>query len=366
MKRKAFTLVELLVVIAIIGILVGLLLPAVQAAREAARRMSCQNNMKQVALATHNFESTYKSFPSGLTAKVHRNSTSGQPIDWYGTTVFTAILPFLEQSSIYEMWDLSGTFAAAQLNTFEPGRPFARNEKAATAQPVATYLCPSDLIENPVVELTYNGGGQAQGAGNTGSGGKERGFPLGFFAMSSYLASGGTHSTYFRDPLMQSDGMFFMTDEDSQPEDFQTFLRDYEVPAKFADVFDGTSNTILYGERFHYDPVFDRRFHDPAPKWSRYPISQWGAWSWTGGGNGTTHVFGSARVPINFQSSENSNADFDSVNNRTSAYGSGHPGGANFAFTDGSVRFLSDDINMIVFRSLATKRGGEQIDYEAY
>lgn len=347
MKRNAFTLVELLVVIAIIGILVGLLLPAVQAAREAARRMSCQNNMKQIGLATHNFESTYKKFPPGLTTKQYVRPGSSRPSDWYGNTVFTFILPYMEQSAIYEKWNFDGTYEAARLNAADPANPRLRNRNAATAQPVGSYLCPSDLIQETVIELDY----------------ARAGYPLGFFAMTSYLGSGGTHSTYFRDPLMQNDGMFYMTDEDSQPESYQQFLRDNEVEAKFADVFDGTSNTLLYGERFHFDPVFDRKLHNHPTRFSRYPINKWGAWSWTGGGNGTTHVFGSARVPINFRTPESAPASYASVNDRMSAYGSGHTGGANFVFADGSVHFLTDSINMVVFRSLATKRGYEQIDF---
>lgn len=98
-SRRAFTLVELLVVIAIIGILVGLLLPAVQAAREAARRMQCQNNLKQMGLALHNYHDTYNSFPGGTTINGPCCGTPAQ------MTWAIAILPFIEQSSIYNQYD---------------------------------------------------------------------------------------------------------------------------------------------------------------------------------------------------------------------------------------------------------------------
>ncbi|MCA9159725.1 MAG: DUF1559 domain-containing protein, partial [Planctomycetales bacterium] len=105
-KRVGFTLVELLVVIAIIGILVGLLLPAVQAAREAARRMQCSNNIRQLALATHNFESAYKRFPPGLLVK--KKGMQDQPPlaeEWdkhSGIGHLVHLMPYMEQSAIYQ------------------------------------------------------------------------------------------------------------------------------------------------------------------------------------------------------------------------------------------------------------------------
>lgn len=117
-KRKGFTLVELLVVIAIIGILVGLLLPAVQAAREAARRMSCQNNMKQIGLAVLNFESTYKFFPP---ARV--DAAPGFPVVEMGVPAPTTgtiahgpgifLLPYMEQTQVYDLYDLKQTWSSA-------------------------------------------------------------------------------------------------------------------------------------------------------------------------------------------------------------------------------------------------------------
>jgi prepilin-type N-terminal cleavage/methylation domain-containing protein len=345
-KRRGFTIVELLVVIAIIGILIALLLPAVQAAREAARRMQCQNNLKQIALATHNFESSMKRFPDGLTTKRFVRPGSSRTSDWFGETVFAFLLPQLEQQAIYELWDWEGTYQAAIANTRDPGNVRLANKNAATAQVVPTYLCPSDLIAEPVIELDF----------------RLAGYPTGFFGMSSYIANGGTYSTYFRDPLMQNDGMFYMTGEDSKPEAFQQNLRTDEVPATFSDVLDGTSNTLLFGERFHYDPVFDRKLHDHPTKFSRYPISRWGTWGWTGGGNGTTHVFGSSRVPINYSTPESAPVSYSSVNLRMSAFGSAHTGGSSFAFADGSIHFLSDSINFALFQALSTRRGGEMLD----
>ncbi len=145
-NRSAFTLVELLVVIAIIGILVGLLLPAVQAAREAARRMQCSNNLKQIALATHNYESTFKRFPA-LTG-----SSSFSPQ--------ARVLPFIEQANLQRLIDFNqplfvGPAWAAQLNPLF-------NQATGTVVPV--FLCPSESV-SPTRPTTVAGGGTAAFAG---------------------------------------------------------------------------------------------------------------------------------------------------------------------------------------------------------
>jgi prepilin-type N-terminal cleavage/methylation domain-containing protein len=124
--RAAFTLVELLVVIAVIGVLVALLLPAVQAAREAARRTHCQNNLKQIALAGHNYHDTYSKLPPASTHPA-LNGSSG----------FAAVLPFLEQGSLYTLYD------------FSQGNSAPINQ-ACVSQRIATYLCPSCVFARPV------------------------------------------------------------------------------------------------------------------------------------------------------------------------------------------------------------------------
>lgn len=332
--RNAFTLVELLVVIAIIGILVALLLPAVQQAREAARRLQCVNNIRQLGLASHSYHAAQRSFPPGLTA--HRTS------DWHGNTMFAFLLPYLEEAALGDIWNYGNNAADALSNTMDPvTRTFTQNAPSATV--ISSFLCTSDTLpENPVL-LNWSSPGYARG----------------WHGVTSYVGNGGTTSTYFRDPGMRSDGMFFMTGPDSQPESFQRHLKPNQKPARIGKVKDGTSKTILFGERDHSDPYFDARLHETGSH-SRYPLHKWGAWGWTGGGNGTTHVFASSRVNINYETLPTA-AGFTSVNLRMSAFGSNHTGGANFTFGDGSTRFISDGIELVTLQALSTRSGSEII-----
>src|SRR5687767_10434986 len=132
--RLGFTLVELLVVIAIIGVLVALLLPAVQAARESARRMQCANNLKQIGLALVNYHDTNKWFPPGA---VWRSSTAGDN-DNRGS-FFVRILPFVEQQSLYNLFDFNK-------NTDDQRLTSASTSELLRGQVIASYICPSDTV----------------------------------------------------------------------------------------------------------------------------------------------------------------------------------------------------------------------------
>ena len=337
--RQGFNLVELLVVIAIIGILVGLLLPAVQAAREAARRMSCGNNLKQLGLAIHNRESSLGRAPGGL-----HQASSTSPSRFFGRTFLVDLLPYIEAQSVFARWNLRDTWADADSNALDPATG-ERNTNAVTAVAISTLLGPTDPLSNSVVQLTYVG----------------TGFCLGHFGMSSYVASSGTYSTYFGDVGMKSDGMFFMTGPNSKPFANQALLTANAKGVKFSEVSDGLSNTLMLGERYHKDDNFDRILHNHPSAFSRYPIAQWGVWGWYGGGNGTTHAFASTLVPLNFRTPANATANFASVNQRMSSFGSGHSGGANFCLGDGSVRFIANSVDLVTYQAISTKAGAEII-----
>jgi prepilin-type N-terminal cleavage/methylation domain-containing protein/prepilin-type processing-associated H-X9-DG protein len=307
---RGFTLVELLVVIAIIGVLIALLLPAVQAAREAARRMSCNNNLKQIALATHNYHDRVGTFPSGTLLKTF----STQP-KMRGPSLFIFILNEMEQSSLRNLLDLN-----------DPLNNEAGGQSSLAAKVLPVLVCPSDVIpQNPVQHGTSGRWhGLTSYGGNGGTGGTHR-----FFCVSN--------------PLM-TDGMFFETGPISNPVPRQS-------PVRMADVRDGTSNTLFFGERSHTDPVFDGW----AGGAGEQLIGNYGWWH-TAGGLAIVDASMSTLAPMNYRA-DTSQPSFACL--RVGAFGSFHPGGANFALVDGSVRFISQTIDMNVYRALSTRQGNE-------
>ena len=336
-SRRGFTLVELLVVIAIIGILIGMLLPAVQQVREAARRASCSNKVRQIALASHNYQSSFGKLPDGI--YVNKDSST---IGFYGQTVFTKILPHIEQNNIYDRWDFADNGTAAASNSLDINGN--KTADAPTASVIDLYVCPSDLFAEPVVELDYSVSGYATG----------------FFGVMSYAANGGTYSTYFRDAGMQDDGAFFMTGPDSKPDAGLVNLIENAEPASLDNMYDGTSNTLLFGEKYHFDQNFEDILRPGGSSArSRYRLDAWSVWGWFGGGNGTTGTFGSTQMGLNYEVPDDASNSYVEVNRRTSAFGSGHAGGANFALGDGSVKFVATEIDNVTYQGLSTRDEGE-------
>ena len=148
-RSRGFTLVELLVVIAIVAVLIGLLLPAVQNAREAANRMSCTNNLRQLAIAAHHFHDDHGKFPTGARLPV---DVGDRPTG--GTNLWVELLPYFEQDNLYKKWDDNDN-----RNNVAGGRD------ATQAQVIKILLCPSDPLPEPVVELTAAVGSPLLGPG---------------------------------------------------------------------------------------------------------------------------------------------------------------------------------------------------------
>ena len=305
-------MVEVLVVIAIIGLLLGLLLPAVQAAREAARRLQCTNRLKQLALATQAYHATYNCFPPGVDRSTSQKSS-----------LFVFLLPYLEEGGLYEQWK----------------QPDA-DRQALAASVLPGLVCPCDRMPaNPVRNRVSNC----------------------HYGLTSYGGNGGTRSFRPGSPDLKTDGIFFEVGSASRPLACQRAIR-------IADVTDGVSRTLLFGERSHSDANYDSF---AALGWEQ-TLGEYGYWTGSGGdlalGDVTLSSYAELnyRVPMSYTGRSKANPPANSrigfcyyADLRLCAFGSNHPGGANFAIADGSVRFFDNDIPLATLRALSTRSGEE-------
>ncbi|MFL5338716.1 MAG: DUF1559 domain-containing protein [Gemmataceae bacterium] len=327
-RRGAFTLIELLVVIAIIAILIGLLLPAVQKVRAAAARAKCQNNLKQLALAAHNYHGVNERFPPG----VYQLSFAAAP-KFRGVTLFVYLAPYMEQDNLSRDWNYTDPL----VNTQTP----ASGPPAKTAALVPILLCPSDVINGP----------------NPFNSGSNR-----WYSLTSYGGNGGSRSY---DPASAAnDGIFFVIGPGSQTAPNSQAVR-------IADVSDGLSNTALFGERSHRDPNNDAAaaaITAPPNGQQISPMAQLGWWASSGGRLAAGDVSMSSFAPLNYQIPDNPPmsyaAFFPLYEKRVNAFGSLHGGGANFALADGSVRFVSETIDAANYRRLCVRYDGEVLSLE--
>ena len=309
-----FTLVELLVVIAIIGILMSLLLPAVQAAREAARRSQCINNLKQIALAAINYHDLQRTFPAGLV------NWSGSPPN--SNSLYALMLPQFEQQTLGLQW-----------NYPFPRTNVAGGPAAHTATVIPLLICPSDIMKSPPI-TQYAGPAGEEYYGQTSYGGNG-----GSRAYADLIFGGGPPQPT---TTLPNDGVFFINSG-----------------VRLADVTDGSSHTLLFGERSHVDLAFDAL----APGVPTDTIASKGWWATSGNPYyGIADVSLGALVPINYKHPQGVALNHAMIENRVNAYGSLHPGGADFAMADGSVRFLSESLNLLALQSLARRADGISVD----
>jgi prepilin-type N-terminal cleavage/methylation domain-containing protein/prepilin-type processing-associated H-X9-DG protein len=353
---RGFTLIELLVVIAIIAVLIALLLPAVQSAREAARRMQCVNNLKQIALAAFNYESSNQCFPNG--------DSYGR--DWQTLQLkrqafghFVALGPYYDQGAVFNALNTS-VMLYEYPNSTIPGVG------------ISIMWCPSD---GEIVGLRYPGG--------PGDGWDCSPIPNTF---SSYAANMGTLIYQYNDPCLGNMRGIFAHNGNvrwAQETGFTGATANFP-PVKIAHITDGTHTTLMYGEHAHSEIS---NLSNATDNGDYFGIN----W-WSSGDYGDTTFC--TIFPPNFFTSDDQGYALPQIVPRQTNFSvtatSRHAGGANFAFCDGSVHFLKSSINSWnprlitkggtgcswnyntngqaqgVYQSLSTRNGGEVISADQY
>lgn len=325
--RRAFTLIELLVVIAIIAILIALLLPAVQQARESARRTQCKNNLKQLGLSLHNYHDVYGSFPNNECAR--NNGTN--PGDYQGAVNaqhglptlgwMFRILPYIEQAPLFQSVDQNGTPGVNWADKIVGNSAPAANLTARRTI-VNAYLCPS----NPQAKRV-NGQSNFADSWDTGLDG----------ARTDYVGSMGFSQSGHRDcPFANYAGEQWghALYIDAPPIHNENGVFGWHGCVTIANIVDGTSNTVGVVENHHW-----REKEDPS--------SVFGDAMWMGG-----YAIHSMKMAPN----TDPNGDF-----RCDQWSSTHTGGVQVAMCDGSVRFVSENIDWTIRRAIGTRAKGEVV-----
>lgn len=312
--RRGFTLIELLVVIAIIAILVAILLPAVQQAREAARRSSCKNNLKQIGLALHNYHDAHSSLPPGSIVLLN---AAGTRYNGHGWTWHASILPYLEQTNLYE--EIQGPSSSGMGS--ESGGVSSEKQQLAGKAAIASFACPSnpDVSQGPQKSGGYSNsnynGNMGTLIGNSG----DNCYGGSITDPSGMAAKGG---------CMNADGIFYISSS-----------------VRFRDVIDGLSNTIFVSE------VID---------------SGGDADMLGGGGSDRKHCFSNgadSNPPTEMTEYLIAAEGNDPINAYTEeAAGSYHIGGAQFVLGDGRVKFLSENISMATYQAVSTRAKNELLE----
>jgi prepilin-type N-terminal cleavage/methylation domain-containing protein len=342
-RRQGFTLVELLVVIAIIGILVGLLLPAVQAAREAARRMQCSNNLKQLGLSLHNYESTFKRLPAGrVSLGSNRKGTPAtyrQDAHSKNGHGLVSILPFIEQNNLYNLFKHNGAYGDFVNTSFslgggEPANPvpigasavLTGNALLAGQKGPETFYCPSDG-GNPIIPSSSN----VVYLPDWGTNGNMQGYKTCYdFVSSTGTFAFGNHYRY------ASVASRYMFGENSY--------------ATMGSLSDGTSNSFALAEQTL------ELFNGVTSGWSYA--------GWVSVGIDPVGTFNTTfpRTGINVWNYNNNTSALNNKPGRRASWynvASLHTGGAQFVMGDGSVHFVSQSTDIVTLANLSSVADGQ-------
>ncbi len=349
-KRVGFTLVELLVVIAIIGILVGLLLPAVQAAREAARRMQCQNNLKQIGLSIHNYESAHKRFPNG-SVDDDPKETSPRRLWEAGRhrkgTVLVKLLPFVEQSALFNSLDFN-LDVELQLEARAPFNTAGRVDMRQVAMPM--YRCPSDGTSQRELSQQNHLYNYSLCIGNQNMDGQ-----FGCAQFPSHPEN--TPNTRFTGGILG--GNIFENGFNghghsgayAKSRGISGVISRCDWSARFADVSDGLSNTIAAGEIL---PICHDH-HRGGGGW----FSSNGQWTATTA-RINFNTCGKQGIPDRIDRGGTACNDYRNWNT-SGGFKSDHTGGANFVLADGSVQFFSQSIDYLTYQQMGSRNDGESL-----
>ncbi|QDT66487.1 DUF1559 domain-containing protein [Calycomorphotria hydatis] len=340
-SRRGFTLIELLVVIAIIAILIALLLPAVQQAREAARRSECKNKLKQLSLALHNYHDNFATFPPGCIMSNSSTSSGYDDFTYGGSDNCTSVnasntgglnnwrapwtvlvLPYIEQAQLYKLFNFEGSFAAFANNTTAANFTGPGGEPLYL-QSLAAFQCPTDPFSTPnVPRNNYYG-------------------VMGWGQTSGDQWCDGTYGSGF-----SSTGIFYPNSR-----------------VRIRDITDGTSNTFLIGENIMSPFPFD-----PTPVSAAGPQQARNmSWASTLEATGSSNWIlpancGRPEYPINSSFIDIHGTRAPRSDYAPRSFDSFHVGGVQFAAADGSVHFVTENIDETLLDHLCHKSDGNVID----
>jgi len=351
--------VELLVVIAIIGILIALLLPAVQAAREAARRSQCSNNLKQIGLGMHNYESAYKTFPFG--SMISLGAGGGIPglnVQVWGTR----ILPFIEQQALYAQYD-SRVPAISEAVAFGHPAPIIAQNIQVISTPVAAFVCPSTpgSLDARVTDAALPAGAvpgipalhwRAAPCDYICAAGIRLGFAT--IAYANFPGGAGGDREGVMIEWCGNGGQIL--DPGSSPKD----------PSRIADISDGTSNTIMLAERVGFPNIYTKGGVVFATPTSAAPLGDLAKAN--GGGWGDIlgpdeWIIGTATTGTTVPNVNGGPCAINCSSLKPDGFYSFHPGGIQVLLADASVRFVSETTDAFVLASAITRKKHETFSW---